>query len=166
MSEERMLPTSELDLNLMLTNTEWGRRTLSDELRQKLNLYAVARDEKGEPIRNEKGELQFIESSLWDLLQFYNRDIRLANLSEWNGELKTCRYMLDLAGDYLQENMNQPFVICLSRAVSIMETSQSKNGFLRRQTNTLTQVHKSQSLDPPKKGFFGGGNNKKSSEGY
>lgn len=165
MSDDRMLPTSELDLNLMLTNTEWGRRTLSDELRTKLNRYAVIRDKEGAPILDDQGRLQFEENSLWDLLQFYNRDIRLANLSEWNGELRTCRYMLDLAGDYLQENMNQPFVICLSRAVSIMETSQSKNGFLRRQTNTLTQVHKSQSLDPPKKGFFGG-NQKKSSEGY
>lgn len=165
MSDERSLPTSELDLNLMLTNTEWGRQTLSQELRNKLNSYAIARDQDGQPILNDKGEIQFIESSLWDLLQFYNRDIRLANLSEWNGELKTCRYMLDLAGDYLQENMNQPFVICLSRAISIMETSQSKGGFLRRQTNTLTQVHKNQSLDPPKKGFFGG-NQKKASEGY
>ena len=165
MSDDRMLPTSELDLNLMLTNTEWGRQALSKELRDKLNSYAIAKDDDGEPIKNEKGEIQFIETSLWDLLQFYNRDIRLANLSEWNGELKTCRYFLDLAGDYLQENMNKPFVICLSRAVSIMETSQSKNGFLRRQTNTLTQVHKSQSLDPPKKGFFGG-SQKKQSEGY
>jgi len=149
MSDEmqRILPTSELDLNMMLTNPVWGRPEVSNALRQQLMKQhtQVLPD----------GKLIVSESSLWDLLDFYKRDLRLANLSEWNNELQTCRYMLDLANDYLNERMGDPFIIALSRAISILETSQSKNGFLRKQMNTLTQRHETRSLEPPKKGFFG-----------
>jgi len=74
--------------------------------------------------------------------------------------------MIDLANDYLSENMIEPFIIALSRAVSIMETSQSKGGFLRRQMNTLTHKQVSQNLEPPKRGFFGGGKQENKSGGY
>lgn len=157
MSDERSLPTSELDLNLMLTNSVWGRADVPEELKEKLSKHYVTRDVEGNVIKNEAGHVEVSKSSLWGLLGFYTRDLRLANLSEWNGELQTCRYMIDLANDYLSENMTDPFIIALSRAVSILETSQSKGGFLRKQMNTLTQKSVSQNLDPPKKGFFGGG---------
>lgn len=149
---QRSLPTSELDLNLMLTNAVWGRPEVSSELKERLNKDFSQVDKDG--------NVTVTTASLWGLLGFYTRDLRLANLSEWNNELQTCRYMIDLANDYLSENMIEPFIIALSRAVSIMETSQSKGGFLRRQMNTLTQKHVSQNLEPPKKGFFGGGKEK------
>lgn len=153
----RSLPTSELDLNLMLTNAVWGRPEVSTELKDRLNKDFSKVDANGDVI--------VTTASLWGLLGFYTRDMRLANLSEWNNELQTCRYMIDLANDYLSENMIEPFIIALSRAVSIMETSQSKGGFLRRQMNTLTQKHISQNLEPPKKSMFGGGK-EKTSGGY
>lgn len=151
----RSLPTSELDLNLMLTNSVWGRPEVNDELKERLLKYYAETDQDG--------KIKITSSSLWGLLGFYTRDMRLANLSDWNNELQTCRYMIDLANDLLSEGYTEPFIIALSRAVSIMETSQSKNGFLRRQMNTLTQKHVSQSLEPPKKGLFGG--KKESSNG-
>jgi len=155
---QRSLPTNELDLNLMLTNAVWGRPEVSKELKDRLmKLHATTDNE---------GKLQVTRGSLWGLLGFYTRDLRLANLSEWNNEIQTCRYMIDLAQDYLSENMVEPFIIALSRAVNIMETSQSKGGFLRKQMNTLTQKHVSQSLEPPKKGFFGGKNKDATSGGY
>lgn len=153
MSDEgtRTLPTSELDLNMMLTNAVWGRQEVSQELKDRLmKEYA----EQGAD-----GSIKITKGSLWGLLGFYTRDMRLANLSDWNNELQTCRYMIDLANDYLSENMIEPFIISLSRAVNIMETSQSKFGFLRKQMNTITQKHETRSLDPPKKQFFGGGKN-------
>lgn len=166
MSDEeiRNLPTSELDLNLMLTNSVWGRADVSQELKERLMKYYIEKDGAGQIITNENGEMMVSKSSLWGLLGFYTRDMRLANLSEWNQELQTCRYMLDLANDYLTENMIEPFIVALSRAANIMETSQSKGGFLRRQMNTLTQKNVNQNLEPPKKGFFGG--SKKNEGGF
>lgn len=152
---QRDLPTSELDMSMMMTNSLWGRADVPDELKERLSKIKVVRDEHGKPIENDKGQVMISKDGLWGLLGFYTRDMRLANLSEWNGELQTCRYMIDLANDYLSMAMLEPFMISLSRAVSIMETSQSKGGFLRKMMNTLTQVNKTQNLDPPKKGFFG-----------
>lgn len=155
--DQRNLPTSELDLNFMLTNSVWGRPEINKELKDRLMKFYVSRDEAGNILTDEEGKIKVDKSSLWGLLGFYTRDLRLANLSVWDNELQTCRYMIDLANDYLSENMIEPFIIALSRAVNIMETSQSKGGFLRKQMNTLTQKHINQNLEPPKKGFFGGG---------
>lgn len=152
MDDTRTLPTSELDWNMMLTNAVWGRPEVSEELKERLM--------KEYSSQGADGQVVITAGSLWGLLGFYTRDMRLANLSEWNGELQSCRYMIDLANDYLSENMIEPFIISLSRAINIMETSQSKQGFLRKQMNTITQKHESRSLDPPKKTFFGGGKDK------
>lgn len=157
MEDSRNLPTSDLDLNLMLTDAVWGKAEVSPDLKEKLSRYFLTQGEKGEDIINKE--------SLWGLLGFYTRDMRLANLDQWTGELESCRYMIDLAGDYLQVGMIEPFLVALSRAATILETSQSKKGFLRRQMNTLRNESVSQSIEPPKKGFFGGGK-KEGSGGY
>lgn len=152
----RPLPQSDLDLNLMLTDSVWGKAEVSPELREILSQYFVERDDQGQPLKGPNGELMVKKSSLWGMLGFFTRDMRLANLSHWDNELQTCRYMIDLANDFLQMNMVQPFLISLSRAACILETSQSKGGFFRRISNTLRQESVQQTLDPPKKGFFGG----------
>jgi hypothetical protein len=97
------------------------------------------------------------KESLWGLLGFYTRDMRLANLSTFNGEVEYCQYFTDLAGDFLQTNMVEPFIICLQRVATILELSQSKSGFLRRKMNTFTQesIRKGFDDEPPKKQLFG-----------
>lgn len=156
MDSMRSVPTSPLDAEMMLTDATWGRSDVNEDLRNKLTKYYLQ--------TNEKGEQVVTKESLWGLLNFYTRDMRLANLSTWDNELILCRYMIDLAGDYLQVGMIEPFLICLSRAATILETSQSKSGFLRRMMNTLRQESVNQNLEPPKKGFFGGA--KKDGGGY
>ena len=146
--DQRSLPTSDLDLNLMLTDSVWGRKEVSQELKDKLNKYYSSIDEDGKQT--------ITKSSLWGLLGFFTRDMRLGNLSSFDNELFTCRYHIDLANDLLNIDMIEPFLVSLSRAASILETSQSKSGFLRRMMNTLRQEHIQQQLEPPKKGFFGG----------
>lgn len=146
--QNRTLPTSELDLNLMMTDNVWGRPDVSPELKRALNQYYNEADEQG--------VIQVKSSSLWSLLSFYTRDIRLANLSEWNGELNACRYYLDLSGQLLYAGLTEPFLVCLSMAITIIETSQSKGGFLRRAMNTLRTENVHQQMEAPKKGFFGG----------
>ena len=127
----RSLPTSDLDLNLMLTNSVWGSKEVSQHLKDKLSRFVL----------DENGKQSITKASLWGLLGFFTRDMRLGNLSSFDNELQTCRYHIDLANDLLSVDMIEPFLIALSRAASILETSQSKGGFLRRMMNTLRQEH-------------------------
>lgn len=144
----RQLPQNDLDLNLMLTDSVWGKSEVPQELKDKLSQFFLEKDKDGNNV--------VTKGSLWGLLGFYTRDMRLANLSNWDGELARCRYMIDLANDLLTLDQIEPFLIALSRAATILETSQSKGGFLRKMNNTLRQEHKYQNMEPPKKGFFGG----------
>jgi len=162
MSEEyrKELVESELDLNLLLTNSVWGRQEVSKELKEKLGTLSFLKDKEGRILVDDQNNPVIERESLWGLLSFFTRDLRLGNLNEFNNELETCRYLLDLANDLLTADMIKPFLITLSRVASIIETSQSKKGFLRRQMNTLRQETVSQQIEPQKKGFFGGGNTK------
>lgn len=153
---KRPLPATDLDLNLMLTNSVWGSTEVPQELKDKLSRYYKSEEEDG--------SVTITKSSLWGLLGFFTRDMRLGNLSSFDNELQTCRYHIDLANDLLSVDMIEPFLVALSRSASILETSQSKNGFLRRMMNTLRQEHIQQQLEPPKKKFFGG--QKSDSGGY
>lgn len=154
-TQPRVMPHSDLDLNLMLTDSVWGHPDVSLDLREQLTkLYSDGQ-------KDEKGNLVCTKKEMWGLLSFYTRDMRLGNLSRIDNELQTCRYFLNLAGDFLQENQIEPFLICLSRVATILETSQSKGGFLRKIMNTLRQEHYKQELEPPKKSMFGGKKDKR-----
>lgn len=148
LKDNRPLPQNDLDLQFLFTDPAVGKIEVPEEVKEKLMQYFVEYDEEGRP--------HITKQSLWGLYGMYTRDMRLANLSEWNNELQTCRYMIDLAHDLLLNDYPRGFMVALSRAVTIMETSQSKDGFLRRKMNTLTNEHINQNLEPPKKSFFGG----------
>lgn len=157
--QKRILPQNDLDLALMTTDSVWGKSEVPLGLKTKLEQYFIQQAENGQKI--------VITESLWDLLGFYTRDMRLANLSTWNGEFQYCQYYLDLAGDFLQGDLIKPFLICISRVATILELSQSKGGFLRRKMNTFTQESIQSQLEPPKKSLFGVNKNKEmSKEGY
>jgi len=145
--ERRTLPQNDLDMQMMTTNSVWGRSEISPELKERLNRYFE--------VMEEDGEKKFTKSSLWGLLGFYTRDMRLANLSYKQNELQYCQHYLDLANDLLQSDMIEPFLICLSRVATILELSQSKNGFLRKQFNTQTENINQRVDEPPKKKLFG-----------
>ena len=165
MSEEqqnnlRTVPQSSIDLNFMLTDSVWGRNEVPQGLKDKLNKTTLQRDDKGDIIFIKDKDGNFIPvgttASLWENLSIFTRDMRLGNLSEWDNELLTVRYMINLASDLLAVNMIEPFTVAISQSATILETSQSKKGFLRRGMNTLRQEHIQQNLDPPKKSLFGG----------
>lgn len=149
MSEgKRILPQSELDLHLMTTDSVWGKPEVSQDLREKLYKYFV---------QVKDGKEVITQQSLWGLLGYYTRDMRLANLSVFNGEMAFCQYYLDLAGDFLQADMVEPFLIALSRVATMLELSQSKGGFLRKNMNTLRMENMQGEMEPPKKQLFGTG---------
>lgn len=145
---KRLLPQSELDLALLTTNSVWGQPEVSAELQNRLNKFFK--------VKTQDGKEGYTIESLWGLLGYYTRDIRFGNLSVFNGEVEYTKYYLDLAGDFLQAQMVEPFLICLSRVATVLELSQSKGGFLRRRMNTFSQEVTHQELEPPKKSLFGG----------
>lgn len=158
---QRPIPISELDLNLLLTNTEWGGQYIPPELKAKLTRVTVTPelDDEGKLQQNEDGSVkaEIKREDLWELLGFFTRDMRLANIND--SQFRHCNYYLNLANDYLRTDRIQPFLITLSRAVSILELSQSRGGFLRRRMNTITSENYQTQLDAKKKNFFGGSQN-------
>lgn len=123
----RIMPQSGLDFNLMLTDTMYGSQAIGTQLKAKVKTR-IARD------RNEEEDVDKLDA--WELLSFYTRDLRLSNLGKL--ELAYCQYYIDLAGDCLREGYMEAFAKSLALAATILELSQSKGGFLRKQQNTLT----------------------------
>lgn len=145
--QKRVLLRNNLDYEMELTNTMWGNVNINPDLKEKLTQkYGYL---------NAEGNLIVKNESLWSLLGFYTRDLRLGNLSSINGEIKYCQYYLDLANDYLQAQMVPPFLICLSRVATVLELSQSKGGFFRRRSNTMTQENIQAGGEPEKKSLLG-----------
>ena len=133
--QRRVLPQNELDFYLLTTNSQWGGSEIKDRL------------------DNKEGDE---ENMYWNLLAFYSRDLRLANLSVWDGELNYSRYYLDLAKDLLHVGLKKPFSTALGLAATVLETSQSKGGFLRRRMGTVTSEYREE-VEPPKRSLFGMG---------
>ena len=139
------MPYTDLEATMMVTNPKWGDQFISSELKKKLTILVKKKIPAGSMVKNEKGEeFQLMrdenileEQELWGLLNFYTRDMRLANLSK--DELRYCQHFIDLAGDLLQDGKKTAFVISLSRAVTVLELSQSKGGFLRKRFGTFTR---------------------------
>lgn len=159
MDEEqgRISPQSELDLQMLLTDPQWGQHMgVPPELRDKLQKIIGK-------VQNEHNQTVAIVDSLWGLLGYYTRDIRLGNLSQFYGEVYYVQYYLDLAGDCLRYSYLQAFLKSLSLAITVLETSQSRAGFLRKRQGTITQEkHTRDESEPKKQSLFG----KKSTEGY
>ena len=157
----RTTPQSDLDYNMLITDPTWGTAELSPELKKVLaRSYQVEAKDKDGNVSQVS-----LQSVAWDMLNYYKRDLRLANLNAGKNPLIMneqfyCEYYLDLAGDFLEVKMYRPFIICLRRVATKLELSQSRNGFLRRQLQTFRQEHITQDLNPPKKGLFGFGGKK------
>ena len=156
----RIKPQSDLDFNLMITETLWGSSLVNPELQEELTKRYQMIDGDGKPVFNNEGQPVVTERAAWGLLSFYTRDLRLSNLSYKTGEIQYCQHYLDLGGDFLKETMIVPFLICLSRVATITELAQSKGGFLRRNMNTLRMESSEEQLDPNKKSLFGFGKNR------
>lgn len=144
---------------LLTTDAVWGKPEVSPELKRKLAKFNSVKifDE----ITGEEKE-GYTESSLWGLLSFYTRDMRLANLNLI--QQNRCEHYIDLAGDLLQSGLTKPFIIALSRAATTLELSQSRGGFLRKRLTTITSESYKEEKEPAKRNFFG--KTKNNSGGY
>lgn len=151
------VPQSDLDYNMQLTNTVWGSDAITPELKDILSKDYYITDKDGRPINDQNGRPILKRESLWAIHNYYTRDLRLGNLNRSDPqEFKYCVYYLDLAGDFLKTEFPEPFMICISRVATILELSQSRGGFLRKEQNTLRQDTRNEILEPSKKSLFGG----------
>lgn len=148
----RPLMSSSMDFEFLMADPRWGRDEVTKGLQDKLKKYKYYVD-------TETQEWREIEDKLWNILAFYTKDIRQGYLSENNNEMANVRFWLIYAGDLLAHNYKSAFISALSRAVAVIETSQSKNGFFTKMKNTLRKEETHTEIEPPKKKFFGGGKN-------
>lgn len=152
MDEEhsRISPQSELDLQMLLTDPQWGQKLgVPAELRAKLQKIIAH-------VQTEKEGVVAITDNFWEMLGYYTRDVRLGNLSQFYGEVYYVQYYLDLAGDCLRYGYLKSFLKSLSLAITLLETSQSRAGFLRKRQGTITQEkHSTESFEPKKQSLFG-----------
>lgn len=152
--DTRESPANELDLSYLMTNPAWGRNIpteLREQLKKIIGSESGTDPETGQPV------IYVEKKDLLSLLNMYSRDLRLGNLSTYNGEMEYCQYYLDLAGDCLRAGYPKAYLKCLSNVITILELSQSKGGFLRRQNNTIRQ-EKSIEEAPAKTGLWAGKN--------
>lgn len=144
---QRPVPVSDLDFDFRTVEPNWGKEDVPVELRSRLGIIFKEFDEHGNEVE--------VMKSLWDLLGYYTRDMRLANLSQWNNEFDYCVYYLDLAGDLLREGYIESFCAALARTVTILELSQSKAGFFRKLQRTRRNEDAIEAMEPPKKPMWG-----------
>jgi len=139
-SDPRTIPRNELDLNMLTTESVWGKGEVSSDLKNRLTQLVS----DGEEVTTRH---------LWGLLSFYTRDMRLANLDR--REMEYCKYYLDYAGDLLNETAVESFIIAISRAASVLELSQSKKGFLRKRFGTFEHHQVTKNDEPAKMSLMG-----------
>jgi hypothetical protein len=150
----RQVPANELDLQMQITTPGW--QNLSPQLQEKLIKFLREEIIEGEPKK--------VYDQLSGILAIYTQDVRLGNLSTFNGEYDYVSYYLELAVDLLEAEQPQATVVALNRALAKLELSSSKGGFLRKLFNTIRSENLSKSLEPDKKRPFG--NNRKSERNY
>jgi hypothetical protein len=166
--QKRIRPASNIDLQLMTTNSVWGEPSINKAVKDKLKISGgKIFYKKGDVIQTPTGFLKFeedttieLEADYWSILDVFTRDLRLGNISRKDGEMEYCQYMLDLATDLLQDDFKAGFTAAIRRLASVIELSQSKGGFLRNKFNTLTYEQYTEEREPPKKGLFGTKKNK------
>lgn len=139
----RNTPINELDLQLMIVDTEWGK-DVAPELMERLAQIG----EKLETTPD--GKIKVSRSKLWGLLSYYTRDLRLGNI-DYTVYI-VCTEWLDFAGDCLRIGAVSSFLTSLSYVITRLELSQSRNGFLRKRLGTFTQEHFNEFSDKNNKG--------------
>lgn len=151
---QRRLPFTDLDLSMSMINPTWGTAEVSDELKVMLNQLFNAQDEEEKIL------------SLWGLLAYYTRDLRMGNLSRGKGpfvkdEQSEAEFYLNFAGDLLESGYKNSFMVALRRVMTVIELSQSRNGFTRKNMGTVRHETSHKDNTPTKKSLFGVGGGKK-----
>ncbi|MBW2994262.1 hypothetical protein KY315_02475 [Candidatus Woesearchaeota archaeon] len=146
--DPKEVPANELDFNYQLIEPTW--QNLSPHLRKKLvkrkgDKIIISIDEKG----NQHRTKMEIYEELAGILALYTKDIRLGNLSTMNGEYDYVVYYLELAPRLLMKGYVRSCITSLNKALSHLETSNSKSAKLRELMQTI--IHKTSGSEEPEK---------------
>lgn len=184
----RRTASNDVEFNSMVTEPTYGReevskafreRTVKEEVRitvRRGEYYpaAVSKGERYKGIDNNVYEAQedmvvyrqadqdivIVEKqAMWELLQLYRQDLRLGNIKR--EQLPYCEHHINLCSDLIMEGYPQAAMVCLSRAASVLELSQSIDGFLRgKHVSIVSEQSIKQTESQPKRGIFGFGKKK------
>ena len=168
----RFSPSTDLQLNYLVTAPAWGDRTEIDpELNERLQknvLELIRKGEIREIIRPDgtRETVKYLEDTIvksqkdvWlELQAIFTRDLRLGNLN--SSEVNYCNYMINLAGDLLDEGYYSAFGKALRLAIAPLELSQSRSFALRKLMNTLISQQKITEEEAPKRSLLGSGKHK------
>lgn len=147
------IPANELDYFQRITDPSWS--DLTEDMKDRLSKIIKQTYNEG----SKRWQLEKEERKT--LLEVYKRDLRLGNLSKEKGllnlemsEMEFCMIWLNIATDCLTEDYPESFRIALSRVISVLELSQSREGFMRKQMNTISMETKQINDEPKKKSIF------------
>lgn len=144
-------PNNEIDLQALTTFPHISSDYMSDRVRNKFRDFTL----------DDAGEVR-VARDYWANMELFTQDFRLGNLNK--DESYYVRYHIDLCSDILTcmpKSFSKSALLFLERSVSVIETSQSKGGFLRRMFNTLFQNVSTKGDSVPKRNFFGLGKKNK-----
>lgn len=156
-------PSNQIDLQAITTFPHISSDYMSDAVRNKFRLYRLTIDDNGIVVKDSNGNPTYeIVRDFWANMELFTQDMRLGNLNK--DESFYARFHTDLAVDILTalpESFSKAALISFERATSVLEISQSKNGFLRRMFNTFFQNVSSKEEFQTKRSFFGLGKKNK-----
>lgn len=144
--DQREVPANDLDFQGMLIEPSLQKPSpkLVEKFKaptgKKRTFYLV--DAKGRSVMDgATGErVEKIVQDTEDLagyLRFWNRDFRLGNLSKFSGEYDYVIHYLNLSIDLLTRKYPRSALDALNRALSVLETSNSKEGRVRELVQTI-----------------------------
>lgn len=145
MSEEhRHIPESPLDASWQMTNPAWGRSEVPKFLRDRLS-----KAKEGTFFDADGNAYAPNREGMWEMLGFFTRDLRLGYLT--GPEAREAREWLEIASTCIAEDLPESFFLSLSKVISMVEISQSRNGNLRRTQKTNRQEQSVSYEEPPKR---------------
>lgn len=141
-------PESTLDLNMRVIDPAWQNIKNNQAMIKSEDLQKFF-------IKDEQSGRVYVDINfLLTQLDFITRDVRLSNYD--NKDLEIVRWYLAFAGEMASANMPRAFNFCIQKVAVYSETSQGRQGFLRKIINTFYSEQKQTISEPPKKSFFTG----------
>lgn len=154
--KEKYRPSSTIDLQAATIEPYISSDYMSDRIRNKFRSFEFVRDNNGDIITEKGQPLVRVERDFWAIMELFTQDWRLGNTDR--KETTYIRYNIDLCSDImtvLPEEFNRPAFLLLERSVCTLETSGSKNGFVRVLFNSIFQNQKVTEEIPQKRSMFG-----------
>jgi len=134
---DTLIPSTSVEFQTLTTQSAWG----DDDVKPNPKVY------------DDKGNLTI---KYWKILELFTRDVRLGNIKIKTHDINFIWNMFQSAGQILilrDGEFEDLFVSMMLTPVSMLETSQSIDGFFRRNFQTIAQEQKYKEEKP--KSLFG-----------